>query len=112
VRRPVVDIGRSHVAGDGQAQGVDQQVALPALNAFVRVVAADAGGFLDRLHTLAVHDGRTWVGVATDSLPRGAMQGRVQQTPDTMEAEPAELVEDRLPGREVGGQVAPGAARA
>src|SRR5262249_4124475 len=38
----VMDIGRGDIAGNGQAQGIDQQMPFPALHALVRVVAADA----------------------------------------------------------------------
>src|SRR5258707_8717364 len=46
------------------------------------------------------------------ALAFGSMQGRIQQMPGTVEAETPEVVEHRLPGREVGGEIAPGAARA
>jgi hypothetical protein len=55
---------------------------LPALHALVRVVATNAGGLFDGLHTLAVHDGRTGMGTSPTrrrSASRKALQSRVQR---------------------------------
>src|SRR5260370_38885684 len=46
------------------------------------------------------------------ALAFGSMQGCIQVMPGHVEAETPEVVEHRLPGREVGGEIAPGAARA
>src|SRR5579859_1110379 len=48
--------------------------------------------------------------MAADALPFCPMQGRVQPMPDAFQAELAKMIEHRLPGREVGGEVTPGAA--
>jgi hypothetical protein len=68
-----MDVGGGDVTGDRQPQGVDQQMPLPAFHAFMRVVAADAGRFLNGLHALAVYDGAAWVGIATDVLALSTM---------------------------------------
>src|SRR5260221_9715297 len=103
----VMHIGRGDVARDGRAQRIDQQMSFASLHTCVRVVAANVGRLLDGLHTLAVHDGGTWVGVATDALTLCSMQRGTEQMPETLEAEAPELVEHRLPRREVGREVAP-----
>jgi hypothetical protein len=77
----VMDIRWSDVGGDGQAHRVDQEVALPALDAFVRVVAADAGRLFDRLDALTVHDGGARIGAAADTLPFSTVQRCVEQMP-------------------------------
>jgi hypothetical protein len=46
------------------------------------------------------------------ALALGAMQGGIEQAPVAVEAKLPEVVEDRRPRREVGGQIAPGAAGA
>lgn len=76
-----MDIGRSDVAGDGQAQGIDQEMPLPAFHTFVGVVAADSCRFLNGLHTLAVHDGHTRVWIPAHALPLSSMQGGIEQLP-------------------------------
>jgi hypothetical protein len=108
----VVDIGGGDVAGDGQAHDIDKQMPLPALHALMGVKATDASRLLDGLHTLAVDDGCTGVGVATDALALSTVQRAIQQVPSTLEAKAPEMLEHRLPGREVGGEVPPGAAGA
>src|SRR5262249_35109295 len=65
----IVRIGRRHVPGDGQTQGIDQEVPFPPLHARMRVIATHASRFLHRLDTLAIHDGGARVGMATDALP-------------------------------------------
>src|SRR5215469_2593389 len=87
-------------------------MALPALDAFVGVEAADAGRFLDCLHALAVHDRGARIGMATQPLQLGTMQGIVEKMPDASHPEAPKVIKDRLPRREVGREVAPGAARA
>jgi hypothetical protein len=74
-----VQVGGRDVPGDRQAQGIDQEVSLAALDELAAVKAADGPGFLDGLDALAVHDRRAWVGVATDALALGPMQGRIER---------------------------------
>jgi hypothetical protein len=64
------------------------------------------------LATTSSDNGCARVRVATDTLPLCVMQGATQQVPEPLEAETAKIVEHRLPGREVAGQVAPGTAGA
>ncbi len=78
-----------------------------AFDTVVGIVAADASRFLDRFHTLTVHDGRAEIRVAARSLPFGVMQRRVEQMPPASEAETTEMIEHRLPGRKVARQVSP-----
>src|SRR5260221_5552368 len=104
----VMNIGGGDVARDGQAQRVDQEMPLPAFHTFVGVVAADSCRFLNGLHTLAVHDGGTWVWIPAHALPLSSMQGGLEKMPGAFEAERSEMVEHRLPGREVAREVAPG----
>jgi len=73
---------------------------------------ADAGRLLDRLHTLAVHDGPARVGIPSDTLTLGAMKRHIEQVPGAVEAEASAMGEPPLPGREAGGEIAPGAASA
>jgi hypothetical protein len=82
------------------------------LHALVGVMAADACRFFDGLHTLAVHYRRTRFRVAAYALALRAMEGRIEQVPDAFEAEAPEMVEHRLPGREIGREIAPRAAGA
>lgn len=69
-------------------------------------------GLLNRLHALAIHDRRAWVGMAAHTFAFGAMHSRVEQMPCASQTETPEVIEDRLPRREVARQVAPGAATA
>ena len=108
----IMEIGGGNVAGDGQSQGIDQQMPFPTFHLLVRVISADAGGFLDGLHALAIQDGRARLGMATHALPLCPMQRCVEPMPPTVKAEPPEMVEHRLRRREVAGEVAPGAAGA
>jgi hypothetical protein len=108
----VMDIGERDVPGDGQAQGVDQQVSLAALDELAAVIAADAPRFLDRLDALAVHDGRARIGMSSDALALGAVQGRIERVQGVLAAELPEMVVHRLPGREIRGELAPRAAGA
>src|SRR5262249_19627424 len=64
----IMRIGGGPKAGDRQPQGIDQEMPLPTLHAFVAVVAADASRLFDRLDALTVHDGGARVGVAAHAL--------------------------------------------
>src|SRR5258706_15877593 len=54
----------------------------------------------------------TRVQMAADTLPFRAVEGGIEQLPCTLQAEPPEVIKHRLPGWEVGRQIAPGAAGA
>ncbi len=60
-------IGGGHVDGDGNAQRINQQVPLTALDVFMGIKAADPSGLLDGLDALRVHDGGA--GMRVPSLP-------------------------------------------
>jgi hypothetical protein len=108
----VMDIGTGNIASDGEAQGINQEVAFAPLHAFVGIVPANASGLLDGLHTLAIHDGRAWFQVAADALALGPMQGSIQRMPGAFEAEASEVIEHRLPRRETRRKIVPGASGA
>lgn len=105
-------IGGGNVTGDGQAQRVDHEVPFATIDALVAVIAARASGLLDNFHTLTVHDRRTRVLVAAHPLALGSKQGGIESVPDLGEAQAPEMVKHCLPRREVGGQLASGAAGA
>jgi hypothetical protein len=87
-------------------------MSFPALDTLVRVLPADAGRLLDRLHALAIHDGSARIRVTAHALPFRSMHRSIQQVPGTVETEPPEMVKHRLPGRKVAGKVAPVSASA
>ncbi len=95
------------VPGDGRAQRIDQEVALPAFDELAAVKAADGPRFLDGLHALAVHDGRTRVGVPANALALGAMQHRVESVQGILDAKLPEVIEHRLPRWEIDREIAP-----
>jgi hypothetical protein len=101
-------IRRVNVDNTGKTQGFDQEELLPAVHLLVGVVAAAASGLLYRLHPWTVHDGGTWLGVATNARPLSATHGRTQQMPEPSEVEATEMVEHGLPGRVVGRKTSPG----
>jgi hypothetical protein len=49
--------------------------------------------------------------MSTDPLPLGAMQGRVEQMPLSLQAHASEMIEDCLPRGEIARQVAAGSGR-
>jgi hypothetical protein len=75
------------------AVGID----VAELHKLVRVVAADIGRLLDRLHALAVQDGRTRIGLATHAL--GAMQARTCWQVDSARSPPRDQTRHALPGQ-------------
>jgi hypothetical protein len=101
----VMHIGRSHVPGDGKAQCIDEEVALPAFDELAAIKAAVAPRFLDRLHALAVHDGRAQVWMPPDALTLGSVQGRIERMQDVLATELPEMVEHGLPRREIAREI-------
>ena len=108
---PVLHIRRGDVDRERQAQSVYQEMALSVLDVLVGVVAAlvslvslPARRFLCGLDALRIHDGRGRVGVFVGSLPLGRTQGFEDQKPQPAQAQSAEMINDRLPRREVTGQ--------
>src|SRR5215213_8070158 len=85
-------------------------MSLPALYVLVGVVAVRPGAFLGGLRALGVHDGYGGVGVLTDPLPLRRTKDREGPVPKAAQAEPAEVVVDGRPRREVARQQPPGAA--
>ena len=71
-----------------------------------------ASRLLNGFHTLRIHDRGARVRVPAHPLTFGHMEGTVQAEPKALKAPASEVVEDRLPRRKVGGQIAPRAAGA
>jgi hypothetical protein len=108
----VREVGGGDVDGNRQPEGIDEQMAFAPFNLCAAVVAADAGGVFDRLHALRIHDRGARVRLPAHTFPLGRMQGTVEAEPEALDVPAPKMVEDRLPGGEVGGQIAPGAAGA
>ncbi len=64
------------------------------------------------LHLCRIQNGSTGMKVPSLPFALGPMERRQQECPGAFKAQAPEMVEDRLPRREVGWEVAPGAARA
>lgn len=92
-----------------QAHHIHQDVAFAPLDFLIAVVPAFALDFRG-LDALAVNNRRTGLGLTTGFLAHGFPQGIVHGFPDTLLAPGVEVAVDGLPGREVVGQHAPGAA--
>ena len=95
---------------DHQTFGVHQQMPLPAADFLATIeaplLAADAGC----LHRLAVHDPGTGLGVSPEPHPQAFTHRVVQPLPNAIKAPSPEVVEHRLPRRELAGEHAPLAA--
>src|SRR5690348_15087773 len=85
---------------------------LPSVDALVTAIAATARRLLNALDDLRVHDRRRRLRISADPLAFRPMHGSEDNVPDAAEAKAAEMVVDRLPRREVAGQIPPRAAGA
>jgi hypothetical protein len=74
---------------------------------FPAVVAADAGGVLNRLHALHIQHGGARVCVAAHTLALGRVRGTAQAEPEALEVPAPEMIEHGLPGWEVCGEIPP-----
>ncbi len=108
----IVHIGGGHVDGDGNAQRINQQVPLTALDVFMGIKAADPSRLLDGLDALRVHDGGAGMRVPSLPFTFGPVQCSQQERPGPFEAQAPKVIEDGLPWRKIGWQVAPRAAGA
>ncbi len=106
----VVHVGASDKDRDRRASCIEQQKAFAPLHILVGVVPTDAGRLLDSLHTLTVHGGDAQIRTVAYAPVFGAMHCSVEQMPDPTEAKATKVVEHRLPGREILGEIAPSAA--
>ena len=91
--------------------GIDQRMALAALDFLARVVTPRAGGF-GCLDALAVKDRTARTGFASGPLTIHHDQCVIDLLEAGLVAECSRAAIDRLPGREVARQQAPGAAGA
>jgi hypothetical protein len=107
----VMDTSGGDVDRQRQSQGIDEQEVLPPLDTLVGIVAADAGGLLDSLNALCVHDRRRRLWMLAHALSLRRPECREGTVPHAAEAEAAEVVVDGLPGREITGKIAPRAPR-
>jgi hypothetical protein len=85
-------------------------VSFPALHTFVGVVAPNAGGLLDGLHTLAVHDGGTGMGIFAYPATLSFVRRSPEPCPQAGATELLEVIVHRLPWRKTAWQIAPRAA--
>ena len=84
----------------GPAVGVDERVALAAVDLFSRIIAARPAGF-GGLDALAVDNGRCRRGLPADALAVGHDQGVVDLLKHAAVAKGREPAIDRLPGRKI-----------
>jgi hypothetical protein len=110
---PIVEIGRRDIHSEEKTKRIHQNVALASFHAFMRIEATDPGRFLNRFDADAASMmaalGWAFLPTRSRSASRSTVSSR-NQVPGI--AQTAKMVEHRLPGREVGWQVAPRAARA
>src|SRR5919199_4358214 len=106
-----MDTRGSDVDRQWQPQGIDEQMALPPLDALVCIVATDAGRLLDGLDALCIHDRRRRLRMPTHALSLRCPECDEDAVPHAAEAQATEVVVDGLPGREIAGKIAPGASR-
>ena len=102
-------VGRGHGHAEHQSQGIHQQMALPAFDPLGGVIA-NAATVTVGLHTLAVQNGRRGPAALAVSFPDQRAQRVIEGGPLVVERPLPENVVDRLPSREVGGEIASRAA--
>jgi hypothetical protein len=108
---PIGNIGGVHQRTHDQTLGIDQQVALAAIDFLAAVITprtAHHSGF-DRL---AIEDGRRWLGIAPQLHADGGVQGSMEPLPEALHTPQAKVVIRRFPRRQIMGQQSPGAATA
>ena len=104
----ILDVGRVRFQHQGTPVGVDEGVALSALDLLAGVVAPRPAG-LRRLDALAVEHPRRRAGGAPAARAVEHDQMVVQPLQNAVVAQPQEPAVDRLPRREAVGQEPPGA---
>jgi len=109
---PVVFVGWSHVGRQQQAAGVDQQLALAALNFFVAVKALVAHAALPAVDGLGIQDGHARARLARGSGPLAvaAHQGLMEPGPAPVSLPAAEIIVDQRIGGKLARQEPPLAA--
>src|SRR5215208_1057343 len=112
-RQPIaiLDVGGVDDDHQQQAQGVDQNVALAAVDLLAGVIASGAAGF-GGPHALAVDDASGRRGLPAGLLARRHDQLGVQYLPGSVLPPAPEIAEHRALGRQLLGQEVPGAAGA
>jgi hypothetical protein len=109
----VADAGGGDDDGEQQAEGVGDDAAFTSGDLLAGVDALAAQGCVGgRLYALAVDDAGRWRCAASGLGPSQAGEGVVELGEDAVCGPGGEVAVDRLPGREVVGQVAPGDAGA
>jgi hypothetical protein len=98
--------GRRHRHAEHQAQGVHQQMPLPALDALGCIITHRAA-VVRRLHALAVQDGGGGPAAFIRHSPNEGAERVVERSPLVIERPFPEDMIDRFPRRKVGGQVTP-----
>src|SRR5215213_3839751 len=112
-RQPIaiLDVGGVDDDHQQQAQGVDQNVALAAVDLLAGVIASGPAGF-GGPHALAVDDASGRRGLPAGPLARRHDQLGVQYLPGSILPPAPEIAEHRALGRQLLGQEVPGAAGA
>ena len=112
-RQPIaiLDVGGVDDDHQQQAQGVDQNVALAAVDLLAGVIASGPAGF-GGPHALAVDDASGRRGLPAGLLARRHDQLGVQYLPGSILPPAPEIAEHRALGRQLLGQEVPGAAGA
>jgi len=112
-RQPIaiLDVGGVDDDHQQQAQGVDQNVALAAVDLLAGVIASGPAGF-GGPHALAVDDASGRRGLPAGLLARRHDQLGVQYLPGSILPPAPEIAEHRALGRQLLGQKVPGAAGA
>lgn len=92
-------VGWRDVNGNGQAKGIDEQMPLAPLVAFVTVKAADPGGLPDRFHALRVDDASAGMWILPYAPTFSGPQLAQEVRPQAAATELPEVIIDRLPVR-------------
>ena len=95
---------------DHEPYRVHQDVAFPTADLLAAAKAPGLPAHPGSLRRLAVHDAGARFGMPAEFLPQPSSHLAVQPLPGAVDPPPPEVVEDRLPGRELTGEHAPLAA--
>ncbi len=98
----IMEIGRGDIHCKQQAKRIDKNMTFAAFHALVPIKPADPGGFLNRLDALCIDDRGARLHVSPHAFAFSTPQGCEQAKPGAFETQPSEMVEHRLPRREVG----------
>ena len=105
-------VSRCGIDHERQTQRIDEQMPLASFDTLVSVKTTDAGGLLDGLHRLGIHDGRARMRLPPHAPTFSVPQPTPEMRPEASATKLSEVIVDRLPRRKITGQIAPGAARA